>query len=86
MYLLLLLLFFISVLLFVCLALNECIEGDVPGWLVKGRTILVIKDPEKSAEVSVLQTYSLPHLIWNLIRGVKSNKTYGHLEKYGLLP
>ena len=67
-------------------ALNECIEGDVPGWLVKGRTILVIKDPEKSAEVSALQTYSLPHLIWNLIRGVKSNKTYGHLEKYGLLP
>ena len=31
--------------------LNECIgEGDVPGWLVEERTILVMKDSKKGAE------------------------------------
>ena len=33
-------------------ALNECIEaGDVPGWLVEGRTILVMKDSKNGTEV-----------------------------------
>ena len=37
--------------------LNECIEvGYVPGWLVKGRFILVIKYSKKSTEVRELQT------------------------------
>ena len=32
--------------------LNECLEvGDVPGWLVEGRTILVVKDSKKGTEV-----------------------------------
>ena len=32
--------------------LNECLEvGDVPGWLVEGRTILVMKDSKKGTEV-----------------------------------
>ena len=32
--------------------LNECTEvGDVPGWLVEGRTILLMKDSNKGTEV-----------------------------------
>ena len=32
--------------------LNECmVVGDVPGWLVEGRTVLVMKDSKKGTEV-----------------------------------
>ena len=34
--------------------LSECIEiGEVPGWLVEGRTILVMKDPKKDTKKEI---------------------------------
>ena len=45
--------------------LNECIEvGDVPGWLVEGRTNLVMKDSKKGTE----QGNYKPVACLNLIR------------------
>ena len=56
--------------------LNECIEvGDVPRWLVEGRTILVMKDSKTNCL----------SLICKLLTGIISDKTYDHLEKNGLL-
>ena len=46
-------------------ALNECIEvGDVPGWLVEGRTILVMKDSKNGTEVGNYRPIAYLNLIW----------------------
>ena len=66
--------------------LNECLEDrDVPGWLVEGRTILVMKDPKKGTEVGNYRPIGCLNLIWKLLTGIISDKTY-HLEENKLLP
>ena len=68
-------------------ALNECIEaGDVPGWLVEGRTILVMKDSKNGTEVGKYRPIACLNLIWKLLTGIIRDKTYDHLEKNRLLP
>ena len=67
--------------------LNECIEvGDVPEWLVEGRTILVTKDSKNGTEVGNFRPIACLILIWKLLTGTISDKTYDHLEKNRLLP
>ena len=67
--------------------MNECIEaGDVPGWLVEGRTILVMKDSKNGTEVGNYRPIACLNLIWKLLTGIISDKTYDHLEKNRLLP
>ena len=68
-------------------ALNECIEvGDVPGWLVEGRTVLVMKDSKNGTEVGNYRPIACLNLIWKLLAGIISDKTYEHLEKNRLIP
>ena len=59
---------------------------DVPGWLVEGRTILVMKDSKKGAEVGNYRPTACLNLIWKLLTGITSDKTYDHLEESRLLP
>ena len=67
--------------------LNKCIDvGNVPGWLVEGRTILVIKDSKKGTEVGNYRPIAYFNLIWKLLTGIISEKTYDHLEENKLLP
>ena len=63
-------------------ALNECIEA---GWLVEGRTILVMKDSKNGTEVGNYRPIACLNLIWKLLTGIISDKTYDHLEKNRLL-
>ena len=52
--------------------LNECVEvGDVPGWLVEGRTILVMKDSKKGTEVGNYRPIACLNLILKLLRKTK---------------
>ena len=68
-------------------ALNECIEvGDVPGWLVEGRTILVMKGSKNGTEVGNYRPIACLNLIWKLLTGIISDKTYDHLEQNRILP
>ena len=67
--------------------LNEYLEvGDVPGWLVEGRTILVMKDSKKDTEVGNYRPIACLSLIWKLLTEIISDKTYDHLEEKKLLP
>ena len=67
--------------------LNECKEvGDVPGWLVERRTILVMKDSKNGTEVGNYRPIACLNLIWKLLTGIISDKTYDHLEENKLLP
>ena len=66
--------------------MNEFIEvGDVPGWLVEGRTVLVMKDSKKGTEVGNYRTITCLNLIGKLLTGIISDKTYDHLEENKLL-
>ena len=67
--------------------LNECIEvGDVSGWLVEGRTILVMKNSKKGTGVGNYKPIACLNLIWKLLTGIISEKTYNHSEKSKVLP
>ena len=60
--------------------------GDVPGWLVEGRTILVMKGSKNGTEVGNCRPIACLNLTWKLLTGIISDKTYDHLEKNRLLP
>ena len=56
--------------------LNECKEvGDVPGWLVERRTILVMKNSKNGTEVGNCRPIACLNLIWKLLTGIISDKT-----------
>ena len=67
--------------------LSECIStGNVPDWLVEGRTTLLMKDPTKGTEVGNYRPIACLNLLWKLLTGVISDKTYMHLENNNLFP
>ena len=60
--------------------------GDVPGWLVEWRPILVMKDPKKGTQTGNYRPIACLNFIWELLSGIIRNKTYNHLEENSLLP
>ena len=67
--------------------LDECLrKSEVPDWMVEGRTILVMKDPLKGADVGNYRPIACLNLIWKLLTGVFSENTYAYLDENKLLP
>ena len=67
--------------------LNKCKElGNVPDWLVEGKTILVMKYSEKNTEVRSYRPISCLSFICMLQAGIISDQTYDHLEENKLFP
>ena len=60
--------------------------GDVAGWLVVRRTILVMKDSKKGTEVGNCRPITCLNLIWKPLTGIVSDKTYDQLEESRPLP
>ena len=56
------------------------------GWLVERRTVLVMKDSKKGTEVRNYRPIACLNLIWKLLAGIISGKTYDHLEENKPLP
>ena len=68
-------------------ALNKCvITGTVPGWMVKGRTVLIQKDPAKGIAAGNYRPIACLPLMWKLLSGIFTGKKYEHLETNDLLP
>merc|ERR1712059_155271 len=68
-------------------ALNDCVEsGNVPVWMVKGRTVLIQKDPAKGRAVSNYRPIACLPLMWKLLTGIFAEKIYDHLHRNNLLP
>ena len=68
-------------------ALKECVEqGEVPGWMVKGRTVLIQKDPAKGRAASNYRPIACLPLMWKLLTGIFAEKIYDHLHANSLLP
>ena len=67
--------------------LNKCVEeGNVPDWMVKGRTVLIQKDQAKGKVAGNYRPITCLPLMWKLLTGIFSEKIYQHLEANVLLP
>jgi len=68
-------------------SLQKCLDdGDVPAWMVKGRTVLIQKDPAKGTVASNYRPIACLPLMWKLLTGIFAEKIYDHLRDNNLLP
>jgi len=68
-------------------SLDFClVEGNAPEWMVKGRTVLIQKDPAKGTVAGNYRPIACLPLMWKLLTGIFAGKIYEHLESNGLLP
>ena len=68
-------------------SLQLCLEnGDVPPWMVKGRTVLIQKDAAKGVVASNYRPIACLPLMWKLLTGIFADKMYDHLQANQLLP
>lgn len=68
-------------------ALKECVQrGEVPEWMVKGRTVLIQKDPTQGRSASNYRPIACLPLMWKLLTGIFADKMYDHLHANSLLP
>ena len=68
-------------------ALQKCVvEGDVPEWMVSGRTMSIQKDPTKGTKASNYRPIACLPLIWKLLSGIFADRVYAHLLDNQLLP
>ena len=68
-------------------ALQACLDsGEVPPWMVKGRTVLIQKDSAKGTVASNYRPIACLPLLWKLLTGIFAEKIYDHLRINNLLP
>ena len=68
-------------------ALKECVQrGEVPEWMVKGRTVLIQKDPVKGNVESNYRPIACLPIMWKLLTGIFAERIYDHLHANSLLP
>ena len=66
---------------------NDCLAtGNVPSWLTKGRTVLIMKDKAKGKEVTNYRPITCLSLTWKLLTSIYSEAIYNHLDTNELLP
>lgn len=53
--------------------------------MVRGRTVLIQKDPAKNAQASNYRPITCLPMMWKLLTGIMGEKLYHHLERNGLL-
>ena len=68
------------------LHLQECVnQGNVPEWMVRGRTVLIQKDTTKGIQANNYRPIACLPIMWKLMTGIMGEKLYQHLETNGLL-
>ncbi|XP_037801964.1 uncharacterized protein LOC119596706 [Penaeus monodon] len=68
------------------LHLQDCVrQGNVPEWMVKGRTVLIQKDPTKGTQANNYRPIACLPIMWKILTGIMGEKLYQHLEGNGLL-
>ena len=71
----------------ITIKLNEhVIPGEVPPWMTKGRTCLIVKHKSKGALVSNFRPITCLPIMWKLLTGIIGAELYNHLEGKNLLP
>ena len=68
------------------LHLQDCVNlGNVPEWIVKGRTVLIQKDAMKGSQADNYCPITCLPIMWKLLAGIMGEKLYQHLERNGML-
>ena len=71
----------------ICTQLNNCIvNNSIPSWMTIGRTVLLMKDPANGNEVGNYRPIACLNIIWKILSGIFSDKTYEHLDQNKILP
>ena len=71
----------------IAIGLDDCLQsGNVPDWMVKGRTVLIQKDSAKGTVASNYRPIVCSPLMWKLLTGIFAEQIYDHLKDNDLLP
>ena len=67
--------------------LQSCLDnGNMPEWMTKGRTVLLMKDPEKGATAENYRPITCLPVMWKLLTGIIAEYVYEFLDTENLLP
>ena len=66
--------------------LAECLKGQTPTWMTKGRTVLIQKDKSKGRDASNYRPITCLPLCWKLLTALLSDEIYLFLEENQFLP
>ena len=67
--------------------LQDCLQrGQVPQWMVEGRTTLIMKDPDKGSVVTNYRPIACLPVVYKLLTGIMAEAIYQHLHNNSLLP
>ena len=67
--------------------MNELLNtGEVPQWMTKGKTCLILKDKTKGNLVSNFRPITCLPVMWKLFTGMLAEEIYEHLDLENLLP
>ena len=67
--------------------MNKCLtESDVPQWMTKGKTYLIMKDPNKGVIPGNFCPITCLPIMWKLLSGILADSIYQHLETQNLIP
>ena len=64
----------------------ECLKGQTPTWMKKGRTVLMQKDKSKGKDASNYRPITCLPLCWKLSTALLSDEIYLFLEENQFLP
>ena len=65
---------------------GKLLELVSPLWMVKGRTVLIQKDPKKGIAASNYRPIACLPIMWKILTGIFADKIYDHLAENDLLP
>ena len=67
--------------------LNKCLnEGNVPDWMTKGRTVLIMKNKDGGNGADNFRPITCFPLVWKLLTGIITEEMYSFLGREELLP
>ena len=67
--------------------MNKCLtESDVPQWMTKGKTYLIMKNPNKGVIPGNFRPIACLPIMWKLLSGFLADSMYQHLVTQNLIP
>ena len=60
--------------------------SEVPEWLTKGKTVLIMKDKEMGTDVTNYRPITCLPLMWKVLTGIISNAMHEYLDNENLMP
>ena len=66
--------------------LQSVLDGNIPDWIITGRTTLILKNPDKPSDVSNYRPITCLPTVWKLLTSIIADEIYIFLDNNGLIP